>query len=272
MCAILPDIRFSALGTPRAVWAVSSVHGDAGRLMGLHDALMERIRPGDRVVYLGNYTGFGTQASETVDEILTFRRMVLSIPGVNAKDIVYLRGAQEDMWQRLTQLQFDRNPVDTLLWMMDNGLRATMENYGIDPHDGMTAAREGVMPLTRWTGAVRDALRRHAGHDTFMAQYRRAAYTSMDDRFPILFVNAGIDRTRTLEEQGDSFWWAGDDFFTMTDAYQPFEKVIRGFDPTHQGVRVNCVTASLDGGCGFGGSLVAAGISAGGDIFEILES
>ena len=81
-----------------------------------------------------------------------------------------------------------------------------------------------------------------------------------------------IRRTRTLEDQGDSFWWAGDDFFTMTDAYQPFEKVIRGFDPTHQGVRVNCVTASLDGGCGFGGSLVAAGISADGDIFEILES
>lgn len=260
------------MGAPNRIWAVSSIHADAERLTSLHDAVLERIQPGDRLIYLGNYTGYGTQSRATIDEILTFRRLVLSIQGMKTDDIIYLRGGQEEMWQKLTQLQFSPNPVDTLLWMMGNGMGNTMENYGISPHDGITAAREGVMSLTRWTGHIRDILRRNPGHDVFMNQYRRAAYTAHDGRYPILFVNAGIDPQKTLENQDDNFWWAGDIFINIKDAYDPFEKVIRGFDPAHEGVRMNCVTASLDGGCGFGGSLVCAGMDMDGDIFELIEA
>jgi serine/threonine protein phosphatase 1 len=57
----------------------------------------------------------------------------------------------------------------------------------------------------------------------------------------------------------------------MHDRYDPFEKVIRGFDPKHEGVHLNCVTATLDGGCGFGGSLVAGSMTADGEMMELLE-
>jgi serine/threonine protein phosphatase 1 len=56
---------------------------------------MADIRPGDRIIYLGNYSGYGPSPVKTLEELLTFRRMVLSIPGMLCKDIVYLRGAQE---------------------------------------------------------------------------------------------------------------------------------------------------------------------------------
>ncbi len=267
-----PDIRFTALGAPRHIWAVSTIHGDCDRLIQLHDGILERIQAGDRIVYLGNYTGFGSQSRAAVDELLTFRRLVLSIPGMKPEDIVYLRGGQEDMWQRLIQLQFCTNPVDMFLWMLGNGMGATLEDYDISAHDGIVAAREGVMSLTKWTNSVREALRRHPGHDTFMTQYRRAAYTHVDDRYPILFVNAGVDCSRSLEDQGEALWWSGEHFNLMTQSYNPFEKVIRGFDPNHEGVRINCVTATLDGGSGFGGSLVCAGMQADGEIFELLEA
>lgn len=260
------------MGAPRTIWAISSIHADIDRLINIHSAVFDRFQAGDRLLYLGNYTGFGMQSCETVDELLNFRRLMLAQPGMKPDDIVYLRGAQEDMWHRLLQLPFDRTPVDSLLWMMGNGMGNTMQSYGICAHDGITAAKEGIMSLTRWTNNIRQLLRQNAGHESFMTHNRRAAYTSFEERFPLLFVNAGLDPQRPLEEQDDSLCWAFEGFENMTDSYAPFEKVVRGFDPNHQGVNLNCVTATLDGGCGFGGSLVCAGMTGEGEIFELLEA
>lgn len=263
--------KFSNLKRPNKIWAVSSIHGDLDRLMQLHDAIFERIAPGDRLIYLGNYTGYGVQSRETVDELLVFRRLLLAQPGMKASDIVYLRGAQEELWNKLTQLHFAPNPTDTLLWMMGCGMGNTMKSYDICAHDGIMAAREGTLSLTKWTNKVREALRAHAGHDCFMTQSKRAAYTEFDGRFPTLFVNAGLDPQKPLELQDDNLWWAGETFSDMEARYDPFEKVVRGFDPKHEGVHLNCVTATLDGGCGFGGSLVAASMQADGEMMEMLE-
>ena len=105
VCNYSTDNRFSALGNPNKIWAISSIHAEIDRLMQIHDAVFERISPGDRLVYLGNYTGFGHHSRETVDELLIFRRLLMAQPGMKADDIVYLRGAQEDLWQKLERLQ-----------------------------------------------------------------------------------------------------------------------------------------------------------------------
>ena len=276
MCQSSPqqkkDNKFRSLGVPEKIWAVSAIHGDCTRLEGLHNAIYERINVGDRLIYLGNYTGHGDQSREVIDELLTFRRAVLALPGMKPSDITYLRGGQEEMLHLLTQLQFCREPVDTLLWMLGSGMSNTMQSYGICPHDGITAAREGIMSLTRWTNKIKEQLRAQAGFDAFMMNHTRAAYTEEDTGKMALFVNAGLDPTLTLEQQEDRLWWQGDNFHEMHGAYKPFEKVIRGFDPKHQGVQMNGVTASLDGGCGFGGSLICAGMEATGDIFELMEA
>lgn len=272
MCNSLTDNRFISLETTGKIWAIPSVHGDLERITALHDAILDRFEPGDRVVYLGNYTGYGTQPVEAIDEILTFRRIILSQPGVTTEDIVYLRGAQEDMWQKLMHLPYHPAPIDMLLWMLSNGMANTFLSYGICAHDGVMAAREGTMFLTRWIGSVRGAIRDCPGHDIFNTQFKRAAYTQKDDRFPLLFVNAGIDPSLKLEHQEDVLCWGGDSFTDIQNAYDPFEKVVRGFDPSHNGVHVNCVTASLDGGCGFGGPLVAASMTTSGEFLEFLEA
>lgn len=266
------DIRFSALGAPRRIWAVSAVHGELEKLYALHDAILERLQAGDRIVYLGNYTGYGAKSRETVDEILTFRRLALSQPGVLPSDIVYLRGRQEDLWQKLLQLQFTNKPEIAFTHMLGQGLKATLESYGLSADDGMRACKEGVLALTRWSGKIRAAIRQNPGHEIFLTQHRRAAYTSVDQRFPLLFVNSGIDPTLPIDSQNDRFWASGEDFNQITQAYAPFEKVIRGYDPTHNGIRINCVTASLDGGSGFGGDLVAARMDGGGRMLELLQA
>lgn len=272
MCTQHKDSRFVSLGRPGRIWAVSAIHGETERLTTLHDKLLKRVRPGDRIVYHGNYTGYSQSAADCVDEILTFRRLVLSMRGMMCSDIVYLRGAQEEMWQKLLQLQFAPDPTGVLLWMLGNGVSDTLYSYGLSPHDGIEACQAGMAGLGKWTTKIREATRRRPGHEIFGTQLLRAAFTGQNTPCPMLFVNAGIDVSKPLEEQGDQFWWAGQKFSEIQIPYAPFEKVIRGYDPDHQGVTVNCVTASIDGGCGFGGSLVCAGIAPDGEIIEMLEA
>lgn len=266
------DSRFASMGAPRRIWALSAIHGDTTRLTAVHDALYEYVRPGDRIVYLGNYTGYGNDAAACIDEILAFRRMVLSINGMMCSDIVYLKGQQEEMWQKLLQLQFAPDPTNVLLWMLGNGLSPTLDSYGISAHDGIEACRGGTMSLNKWINSIREAVRRNPGHETFSVHHSRAAFTQESCDFPMLFVHAGLNTKKGLSEQGDHFWWSAGKFNEINDAYLPFRKVIRGYDPGRGGMNLNCVTATIDGGCGFGGSLVCAGFDQSGEIIDILEA
>ncbi len=273
MCQTSKETKnFVELGFPHKVWALSAIHSDVDKLSRMHDALLERIQPGDKIVYLGNYSGYQGNATECIDEILSFRRRVLCIPGVIPNDLVYLRGAQEEMLQKLLQLQFAPNPSDVLLWMLGHGMAGTLQAYGISPHDGIEACRHGIMGVTKWTSAIRAKIRSHAGHETFQNHLIQAAYTSVQGDYPILFVHAGIDCSKALSDQGDRLWWGCKTFSNISSPYEPFQKVVRGFDPARGGLHLNCVTATLDGGCGFGGTLICTAFGGDGEVQEILEA
>jgi serine/threonine protein phosphatase 1 len=250
---------------------VGAIHAEAERLMDLHDQLFQHIRPGDRIVYMGNYIGHGGSPCETFDELLTFRRGVLAQPGMLPADFIYLRGGQEEIWEKLQQLQFAPNAKDTLIWMLDHGLTPTIEAYGLRPQDGLNAANEGVMAITRWTAAVRNSIRRKSGHDIFQCQLRRAAYTALNSETPLLFVHAGFNPARDLQSQGDALWWGGKKFDQMPRCY-PFHKIIRGFDPLHGGLHIHNHTATIDGGCGYDGALVAAVFTLDGEVNGLIEA
>lgn len=265
---IKKDSRFSSLGHAKRVWSISAIHGDINRLVNIHDTIFAHIQPGDRLVYTGNYTGYGKHSREVIDEILTYRRAVLAKPAMIPSDIIYLRGAQEEMWQKLLQLQFSPSPMETLLWMIGNGVSETLYSYGLSPHDGVTACGQGMVGVSQWTQKIIDVLKQNPGHQTFSAQLVRAALSPQDHKYPMLFVNAGIDAEKALNEQGDSFWWGSKKFDQMEQVYAPYQKVIRGYDPKHRGVKFNCIKATIDGGCGFGGDLACVAFDPSGEIAE----
>lgn len=260
--------KFAILRRSRRVWAVAAIHGEAARLAALHQALDERFAPGDRLVYLGNYLGYGAAVRETVDAVLAFRRRLLARPGMFTFDIAYLRGSQEEMWQKLLQLQFAPNPHEVFGWMMEQGVGATLAAYGGNVEQGASHARDGALALTRWTGSLRAAMQAAPGHYALMSALRRAAYT---DDGTLLFVHAGIDPGRPLSAQSDSLWWGNGSFNRLTQPYGEFNRVIRGFDRGHSGVQATPFTASIDAGCGFGGPLVAACFDCGGEIADLIE-
>ena len=248
---------------------MASVHGEVERIRALHSALGARLQSGDLLVYLGNLMGRSKDVFATMQEILLFRRAFLARPDADCGDVVYLRGSQEEMWHRLLQIQFAVNPAEVLKWMFDHGVAATIEAYGSSAKEGLDAAGRGAVALSEWTSAMRSTMRAHDGHNALMSALRRAAFVD-DNSF--LFVNSGIDVSRPLSEQFDSFWWGATPFDAIETPFCGFSKVVRGFDARRRGLHTGPVTASIDAGCGFGGPLMAACFNPQGETVDTLEA
>ncbi|MGB0748354.1 MAG: hypothetical protein ACPGO3_06380 [Magnetospiraceae bacterium] len=261
--------RFAALNATRRTWAIAAVHGESDRLQQIHAQISDHFTPGDTLVYLGNYFGRGPDVAGVIQELLLFRRVVIGLPGGEVEDVVFLRGAQEEMWQKLLTIQFAPNPKEVLHWMLNMGVGATLQAYGSNPQEGQVAARDGVRSLTQWTNRLRAEMRQRDGHNALMSAMQRAAYR--DDN-SVLFVSAGIDPSRPLSEQTDSFWWGDREFTKLDAAYGDYQTVVRGFDPQQRGPLETPFTATLDAGCGFGGPLRAVCYGTNGKPELILEA
>jgi hypothetical protein len=252
----------------RRIWAVAAVHAQARRLVRLHDTISERFQEGDRLVYLGNYVGHGEAVLATIDELLDFRRRVLGRQRGFGCDVVFLRGAQEEMWQKLLQLQFAPNPSEVLQWMLRAGMEATVRAYGGDLRQGFAASRDGPRAITRWTGSLRTAMNAAPGHTMLFSALRHAAFT---EERSLLFVHASIDPSRPLAAQGDALWWGRQDILDLATPFERFKRIVRGVDPHRRGVVERGLAVSLDGGAGHGGPLIAACFGAEGGVLEVVE-
>ncbi len=261
--------KFAILRGARRIWAIGAIHAEVGHLDRLHEALWSRLEICDRIIYLGNFIGRGTASRQTIDSLLDFRIAVLARPHSDVEDVVYLRGGQEEMWQKLLQLQFAADARGVLDWMIEQGVGATLQSYEVSPDEALREAAAGTVALTRWTGRLRQAVQAAPGHYQLMGSLRRAAYT---DDGTLLFVNTGLDPTRPLEAQRDSFWWNSGRFHDITEPYGTFRRICRGFDPSHTGFKLTDYTATLDAGCGFGGSLMAACLTPDGAIVDRIEA
>jgi serine/threonine protein phosphatase 1 len=249
---------------------VAAIHGEARRLEALHDQLATRLQPDDHLIYLGNVLGRGAAVAATVHELLLFRRAVLARQlDDSAGEIVFLRGSQEELWHKLLQLQFAANPRQVLEWMLARGVGPTIEAYGGSIRDGRSAANRGAFAISQWTNRLRAAMRAVDGHARLMSALRRAAAT---DDGSLLFVSAGINPARALADQGDAFWWGGRGFETLAAPYAGFRRLVRGLDAARGGVVSGAYTTSIDGGCGFGGPLIAACFAPDGRLIETLEA
>lgn len=265
------DIRFARLDAAERIWAVGAIHGDAPRLQALHKKLGGQFKPRDRVIYLGNVLGVGPAVRDTVDELVAFRRRLLArhAGAIETRDIVYLRGAQEEMWSKLLQLQFAPNPGEILDWLLDHGVGATITAYGGSLQSARGHCRDGAMAITKFTNRLRTAIHRAPGHYPWFTGLKRAAI-SHGNR--LLFVHASIDPARPLTMQGDSFWWDNGAFDQLNAPFESFTRIVRGYDHRHRGVDLSRPHAlTVDGGCGYGGGLTAVAFGPGGEILDRID-
>lgn len=271
--------RFSNIGSPNRIWVVSAIHGQRRRLVEIHKNLFETVSADDRIVYAGNFfCGQKAEPLATLRELVHFRRTITADGRIKADDIVYLRGAQEELFTKLLQLQFAHNPEHIVDWIAQRHPEMTMllQDFGTSLDEAQRTAREGILNLTRWSNAVKARLRMERDAEGFFTELKRAAFTDHPQRPDenILFVHAGINPRLPLTSQGDSFWWANREFDALDAPYAPFRTVIRGHDPLLRGVKVQNHAISLDGGCGrsIAGKLVCAEVLSSGKIREVIAA
>jgi hypothetical protein len=255
--------KFGCLAQAGRVWAISSIHGELDHLIKLHDKLVLRWQHGDRLVYLGNYLGHGSDIKGVLDELLSFRTNRLCLAGMASQDIVFLRGAQEEMWRKLLQIQLASDPNSVFDWMVDHGIGSTLEAYGESEEEARKYFREGILATTKWTNRLREKIHSYAGHNDILVALRRAAYTKNGE---LLFVHAGVDPDKAVIDQNDTFWWGSNFFDKIDKPYSGFNRIIRGYDPEHGGITQTDHTTTIDGGCGYGGALYGVCFSLDGDI------
>ncbi|MBP7252568.1 MAG: hypothetical protein KBA75_03675 [Alphaproteobacteria bacterium] len=248
------DDKFCDMGQPRRVFAIGALGGDVMRLRHLHDYLLENVVPGDRVVYLGDYVN-GRHGFAALNEMVLFRQMLMMRPGMEATDFVYLRGVLEEAWQRLTRIPYAQEPEKTLERLLDEGAEYYLSAYGADYKAGERAARSGLPALSRWAQQLREAQRRHAGHEQIMLLMRRAAFTRGTHK--MLFVPCGFDPSRVLLHQGDALWSATSGFGRIVGPAQGYHRVIRGRDFAALGLHADNATLTLDNKEGTGPLLCA---------------
>jgi hypothetical protein len=130
------------------IWALGALLGDDDALEALARAVLSRWRPGDRLVVLGNMLGPNGDPAGTLDGLLRLRRRLMAAN--RGCGILFLRGAQEEMWQKALSLPFAMTPLEVLDWMLARGLGSIVEAYGASVADGRIACRNGPSEIARW--------------------------------------------------------------------------------------------------------------------------
>lgn len=262
------DSKFCVLKPGRKIWAVGAVHGEATKISAIHNTLSEHFRAGDQLIYLGNILGRGPDVAGALHEILAFRRLVILQDGAEVDDVIFLRGAQEEMLYKLRHIPFAQEPEEVLEWMGNHGIEGTLKAYGTSLNEGISSAQKGMTELSQWMNMLKVTMRKMDGHDQYLSALKRAAYT--EDK-SLLFVNANIVPDKPLDAQGDAFWWGTYDFRELDHPFQGFERVVRGYDHRQLGYYKTKPHVCLDGGAGMGGKLICAAFDPSGAMLERFE-
>ena len=219
--------KFSEFESSNNIWAIGSIHSHLDSFENIKKHIIKNFSKYDKIVFLGNIIGVGDFAQETLSSVIDMRLKLMSKFYLNPEDIVFLRGAQEEMLLKLLQLQTAPHPNEILLWMYEHGVNKTIDSYGLDSKELIDVSTQGTIAINKWTSRLNDALTYKQGHREYFSNLCHAAFSK--SRL-VLFVNRGVDITRPLSAQSDCFWWGYHNFSKLNKPYRTFRKIVRGYE------------------------------------------
>ncbi len=222
--------NFIELKKANKIWAVGSIHSNLSSFSSIKKFILENFEMSDKLIFLGNVIGLGDNSKETLSSVIDLRFNLMSKFKLKPDSIIFLRGAQEEMFSKLLQLQLAPNPSEILEWMFDHGVNKTINSYGFSEDELRNIASSGTMNISKWTINLNKALQKIPGHTEYFLNLKHAAYSYTEK---ILFVNRGVDITRPLSAQNDCFWWGYQNFSTIQEPYKTFSRIVRGYESEH---------------------------------------
>ncbi|MDC0056766.1 hypothetical protein OAJ74_01305 [Alphaproteobacteria bacterium] len=220
------ESHFLEIKNSKKIWAIGSIHSRSNAFNSIKEHLLQKFEEEDNLVFLGNIIGLRQESKETLNSVIDLRNQLLAKFFLNPSKIVFLRGAQEEMFLKLLQLQTAPNPQDIVLWMFSHGVDATVESYGFKKKDVLDISTQGTLAISRWTTKLNKAVSANPGHKQYFAQLKHAAFSESKK---ILFLNRGVDISRPLSAQNDCFWWGYQNFSNLAHPYNSFIRIVRGY-------------------------------------------
>ncbi len=222
--------NFVELKQSNKIWAIGSIHSNLKSFTLIKKFILKNFNKNDKLIFLGNVIGLGDNSKETLTSVLDLRFNLMSKFQLKPESIVFLRGAQEEMFSKLLQLQLAPNPIEIVEWMFDHGVNKTIKSYGYSEDDIKNIASSGTLKISKWTSGLNKVLQLNPGHMEYFLNLKHAAYSNTKK---ILFVNRGVDITRPLSAQNDCFWWGFQNFSKIERPYKTFLRIVRGYESEH---------------------------------------
>ena len=222
--------NFVELKKSTKIWAIGSIHSNLKSFNSIKKFVLKNFEANDKLIFLGNIIGLGNSSKETLDSAINLRFQLMSKFKLKPESIVFLRGAQEEMFSKLLQLQLAPNPTEIVDWMFDHGVNKTLNSYGFSEEEVKSLASSGTIKISKWTSNLNKILQMNKGHIQYFLNLKHAAYSHTKK---ILFVNRGVDITRPLSAQSDCFWWGFQNFSKIQKPYKTFERIVRGYESMH---------------------------------------
>ena len=104
------ESNFVELKKSNKIWAIGSIHSNLKSFASIKKFLLDNFEKNDKLVFLGNVIGLGNNSKETLSSVIDLRFNLMSKFKLKPESIIFLRGAQEEMFSKLLQLQLAPNP------------------------------------------------------------------------------------------------------------------------------------------------------------------
>ena len=264
--------KFQEFKNSNRIWAIGSMHSSIDSFKSIKEYIFSNFKKGDRLIFLGNIIGFRNKSKEIISEVLSLRFNLMAKFYLQNEDIVFLRGAQEEMFSKLLQLQIAPNPHEIIEWIFSHGVDQTLISYNFDPDEFRNTVSKGTIQINKLTSKLNHKIISIAGHRDFFSNLKHAAYT---DTKELLFVNRGVDISRPLSAQYDCFWWGYQNFSLINKPYNTFKRIVRGYqsnlnnDIENSKSKILCTLFKQP----LKNTVILAGIfSKNGEILELFES
>ena len=218
--------QFIEFKNAKKIWAVGSLHSNLNSFLSIKNYIISNFETGDKLIFLGNVIGLKNKSKQIITEVLKLRFLLMAKYKLNNEDIVFLRGAQEEMFSKLLQLQLAPNPSEIVEWIFSHGVDKTLISYNFDPQKFIDCSSQGTLQINKITSELNNIIINNSGHKEFFSNLKHAAFS---DSKEVLFVNRGVDISRPLSAQNDCFWWGYQNFSKIDYPYKTFKRIVRGY-------------------------------------------
>ena len=164
---MIKNNKFQEFTNSDRIWSIGSIHSSLESFQSIKKYIFSNFKNGDKLIFLGNLIGYNNQSKEIITDVLNLRFSLMAKFSLDHEDVVFLRGAQEEMFSKLLQLQIAPNPREIIDWIFSHGVDQTLVSYNFEADQFRNIATQGTIQIDKLTSKLIKKISETPGHKEF---------------------------------------------------------------------------------------------------------